>query len=179
MTAPWFTDPAEAKLAPSSSWGFSSGPWLLFPLNKEKRVAMSMRSQMETPSYNHAFKIIIKIKQRLIIKKPNFWTKGLKRKLAGVGTWAKENVPKWRIIELILMRPQRSSGNLIGNFILICSNEQCFEKLLETGNKWTGKIKSTQIFGTYVIFFRATRKWLFRITCIRIGRIVLSCRVPF
>lgn len=54
--------------------------------------------------------------------------------MAGEGTWAKGECFHIEVIGLILMRPQWSSGNFIGNFILIGVNELCFEKFIETGD---------------------------------------------
>ena len=153
MTAPWFIDSTEDRLAPSSlSWGFSSGSWSLFLLSKDKRATISMRSQIKTASFN----ITIKLKQRLV-KNFNIWTKDLKKKMGRRRHMSKGECFQIEVIGFILMRPQWSSENLIGNFILIGLIELCFEKSWnwELMNR---KIKSTQNSGTYEIIFLFTGK---------------------
>lgn len=153
MTAPWFTDSTEDRLAPSSlPWGFSSGSWSLFPLSKDKRATISMRSQIKTASFN----ISIKLKQRLV-KNFNIWTKDLK----------KENRQE-KAHEQRRMFPNRGYRVYFNETSMIFRkfNRKLYSNwfnwaMFEKSWNWelmNRKIKSTQNFGTYEIIFLVTGK---------------------
>ena len=80
------------------------------------------------------------------------------------------------VVELILMRSQWSSGNLIGNFILTGLNEVCFEKWKLGINKQENKVYSNL---WNLCNSLSSQKNIFGIICIRIWGIFLSYRVPF
>lgn len=142
MIAPWFTDSTEDRLAPSSlPWGFSSGSWSLFPLSKDKRATISIRSQIKTR----------------LVKNFNIWTKDLKKENRQEKAHEQRRMFPNRGYRVYFnetsMIFRKFNRKLYSNWF----NWATFEKSWnwELMNR---KIKSIQNFGTYEIIFLVTGK---------------------